>query len=291
MDADAHAVQTQPNGALSPVQHRDCPLCGQDNNDQLELECSSGTWTVRECATCGFVYLDKLAHADVYAEVADAERRAALQPWMHKLSKLTRKRLNLFGRKSLPIMVEVWAKPGPVLDLACGDGTHLDDMSPAFTPYGVEPQTLLAKAADQRFSIDGGACINASVLDGLTGLPDDGFAAVTARSYLHREAQPLAVLRELNRVLVPGGVAIIKVPNYGSINRQVMGRKWCGFRYPDHLNYFTPKSLKKMGEKAGFTAHYGLTYTLPTSDNMYVVFKKAGGARTCYSSCRGGCST
>ncbi|MCK5445148.1 MAG: methyltransferase domain-containing protein, partial [Rhodospirillaceae bacterium] len=82
------------------------------------------------------------------------------------------------------------------------------------------------------------------------------------------------VLLELFRVLKPGGVAIIKVPNFASLNRLVMGKKWCGLRYPDHLNYFTPRSLKAMAAKAGFQVKTGLTYQLPTSDNMYAVLVK-----------------
>ncbi len=43
--------------------------------------------------------------------------------------------------------------------------------------------------------------------------------------------EPRPVLRELYRTLAPGGVAIVKVPNFGSLNRVIMGSRWCGFRY------------------------------------------------------------
>ncbi len=70
-------------------------------------------------------------------------------------------------------------------------------------------------------------------------------------------------------------MAIVKVPNYGCLNRMVMGRRWCGFRYPDHLNYFTPGTLRAAAEASGFRAWFGLTFRLPTSDNMYAVLSKA----------------
>lgn len=278
------------------VLHRDCPLCGRNNDDQLEVEYSYDVWTIRECDGCGFVYIDKGPdYAKLFAELSwetttkiEEQRRAELRPVTYKASKLTRMRMHLLPRKQMPIMVETWAQPGPVIDLGCGDGAQMNDMSPAFVPFGIEISTELAKAADVLFSASGGACVNAPTLDGLKSFGDGFFSAATLRSYLEHEMHPLAVLIEVHRVLKPGGVAIVKVPNYASLNRMVMGSKWCGFRYPDHLNYFTPKSLKKMGEKAGFTAHYGLTYTLPTSDNMYVVFKKDGGRTKCYSACRGG---
>lgn len=80
--------------------------------------------------------------------------------------------------------------------------------------------------------------------------------------------EPPPVLRELHRTLVPGGAAIVKGPNFGSLNRMVMGNRWCGFRYPDHLNYFTPRTLRAAAEACGFRARFGLTFRLPTSDKL-----------------------
>jgi hypothetical protein len=82
------------------------------------------------------------------------------------------------------------------------------------------------------------------------------------------------MLEETYRVLGTGGVALIKVPNFGSLNRLIMGKKWCGFRYPDHLNYFTPKSLMHMGKKCGFIVSFGLKGRLATNDNIHALFRK-----------------
>jgi hypothetical protein len=54
----------------------------------------------------------------------------------------------------------------------------------------------------------------------------------------------------------------------------VMGAKWCGFRYPDHLNYFTARTLAEMAAKAGFETSFGLTGRPPTSDNIRAVLEK-----------------
>ena len=50
---------------------------------------------------------------------------------------------------------------------------------------------------------------------------------------------------------------------------------WCGYRFPDHVNYFTPESLQKIVKKLGFeVAQFGLFDRLIFSDNMYIVLKK-----------------
>ena len=43
------------------------------------------------------------------------------------------------------------------------------------------------------------------------------------------------------------------MPNFGSVNRRVSGSQWCGFRYPDHVNYFTPQSLRTMAADCGLS--------------------------------------
>ena len=88
------------------------------------------------------------------------------------------------------------------------------------------------------------------------------------RGYLEHEAELLPVLKGLRRVLLPGGLAVVKVPNYASVNRLIMGSRWCGFRYPDHLN-FTPKTLGQLAAEAGFATSFGVSGRLPTTDNIW----------------------
>ncbi len=76
-------------------------------------------------------------------------------------------------------------------------------------------------------------------------------------------------------MLKPGGVAIIKVPNFASVNRRVMGSRWCGFRFPGHVNHFTPASLSTMVADAGLTpVGFDFFDRFPLSDNMWMVVRK-----------------
>jgi hypothetical protein len=45
-------------------------------------------------------------------------------------------------------------------------------------------------------------------------------------------------------------------------------------RDPDHLNYFTPKSLGMMADRAGFETNFGLSGRLPMSKNMWAVLTR-----------------
>lgn len=202
------------------------------------------------------------------------DRRATVRGLEYALSKTTRWRLHLLPRLKFTSLLERHAKPGNVVDLGCGSGGHMTQLGDGFIPYGIEVSRTLFQKADALFRNLGGYAVHAPCLEGLRQFTDNYFSAATLRSYLEHELYPVAVLKELFRTLKPGGVCVIKVPNYGSLNRRIMGKNWCGFRFPDHLNYFTPKTLRTMATGTGYTVHFGLTYKLPTNDNMYAVLNK-----------------
>ena len=275
-------VETAHFGTI-PVMRRNCPLCGRDNSDAQPSRFSHAPWIIRDCVLCGFVYIDSAPRYEVQFETMAWERttkveegrRAASRPISYRMSKRTRFRMHLLPKRTMLAYIAARIDGGNVLDLGCGGGQAMEAFPPSLTPFGIEISTEAAAIADRAFGARGGSVINAPSIDGLRRFPEGFFAAASLRSYLEHEAQPLLVLESLWRVLVPGGFAVVKVPNYGSWNRRLMRRSWCGFRYPDHLNYFTPATLRMMAAKAGFDTGFGLTGRLPTSDNMWAVLTKS----------------
>jgi hypothetical protein len=83
------------------------------------------------------------------------------------------------------------------------------------------------------------------------------------------------LLRKLHRVLSQDGLVVLKVPNFACVNRLLRGGRWCGFRYPDHVNYFTPTTLRRLALESGFEVSQGFLDCLPTSDTMYAVLRKS----------------
>lgn len=95
------------------------------------------------------------------------------------------------------------------------------------------------------------------------------------RSFLEHDIRPRDILNEAHRVLKKDGLLLIKVPNYGSLNRRLVGKKWCGFRFPEHVNYFTPRTLRRFLLDTGFVVRqFSIVDRLPTSDNMWVLAGK-----------------
>ncbi len=281
------SVQDYDSGEFGTIRvvGRACPLCGRDNGDVAPDRHSRDIWHLKHCRDCAFVYIDKAPdYAALFTTMAwertskaEERHRAEIRPISYRASKLTRARMRILPRKQIHLMVADFAAPGKVIDLGCGDGAALDALAADFTPYGVEISAAAAAAANQRFAQRGGHAVNAPSIEGLESFDDGFFTAATLRSYLEHEMNPAGVLKALHRTLAPGGAVIIKVPNYACWNRAVMGRRWCGFRFPDHLNYFTPRSLAAMARQSGYSVRFGWTHKLPTSDNMYAILGKQDG--------------
>ena len=265
-----------------PVLERACPACGAGASAKTERTDTPPEWPLVRCDDCAFVYLSRGPdYSALFTTMAwerttkvEEQARAEMRPYSYRFSKLTRWRLGLLPRTRLIDQILRHARPGNVIDLGCGNGGQLNELPGDYIPYGIEISTEAARRAQENFTARGGVVVNDAVLTGLERFPENYFNAAVLRSYLEHELQPRAVLEVLFPHLSPGGVALVKVPNYGSVNRWIMGRRWSGFRFPDHLNYFTPAGLRAMAESCGYRVEFGPTGRLPTSDNMHAVLSR-----------------
>jgi SAM-dependent methyltransferase len=106
-------------------------------------------------------------------------------------------------------------------------------------------------------------------------VPDSEFDLVTQFGYIEHEWNPPAGLSVARRALKPGGVLVIKTPNYASWNRVFMGQDWCGIHIPAHCNYFTPATLGRMLRQVGFEPlRRPLLDRMPTSDTLWMTARK-----------------
>jgi SAM-dependent methyltransferase len=267
--------------------HRACPACDADNGAALASDYSPADWPLKHCRRCGFVYLEQ---APDYATLLrdfpwkeslaeEKKKRRRDEPLLHKLQRPYKIfRTRLITRDKVRALCERYLAAGPVLDLGCGSGKRMVRLDPRFVPYGIEILPPQAERARQRFEPRGGAVLCQTALAGVAELPVNFFSGVLMISYLEHEIRPRAVLEGTRRILRPDGSLIVKVPNYACWNRSVRGRRWCGFRFPDHVNYFTPTSLVQLLEASGYrVVRFHRLDRLPTSDTMWLVAQPATG--------------
>jgi SAM-dependent methyltransferase len=181
----------------------------------------------------------------------------------------------LIRRDKLIDLVKQYFPAGPVIDIGCGGGEVMSRLDQKYTPFGIEISKHLSGKAQQISKSRGGRVFYGSALVGLDTFEKDFFSAAIMSSYLEHESAPREVLQKIILTLRLGAPLIVKVPNYACLNRIVMGQKWCGFRYPDHVNYWTPKTLIKIIRDTGFQiVRFNIWDRFPTSDNMWLVARK-----------------
>ena len=209
--------------------------------------------------------------ADEHAK--EFERRKKRQPVMLFLSRVLRPlRPHTEGR--MLSQTRRWRREGKLVDFGCGEGAFLELATKYFDVTGIELSPRAAQFSRQRVP-------SARIFQGPVTeianreLPPDAVDVVTQFGYIEHEWHPLAGLRAAYRVLEPGGVTVIKTPNYASWNRHIRGSDWCGYHIPGHCNYFTPRTLSELLRKAEFEPlPRPLLDCLPTSDSLWIAARK-----------------
>jgi len=296
LPGDFHSSILVPNDSQSI---RKNPLT-ERHSEFTETPYSKDGWKIVECVSTGMVYLaNPPAYSALSEEFAwektyqkERERRLAEEPVWSKLSSGVKRLRNAIRSReriiseALLAIQSVKLKSESIssirmIDIGCGDGDKSAliaqelkklENAPTLHPIGIEVSKALSKETNDKLKRFGGRCVNSNAIDGLASLADESSDIILLCSFLEHEVNPLALLREAARVLTRNGLIIIKVPNYASINRRVRKARWCGFRYPDHVNYFTPKTLRQTIESSRLKINrMNFIDTIPTSDNMWVI--------------------
>lgn len=265
-----------------------CPVCRCNSRRPLARPRLGRPWKLSECQACRFVYLAQTPEVDAIAEhfpweetlVAEKQRRDRRdgEPVRRtrRLLAMAKRALKRHTRRDkVAALSGRYFEPGPVIDIGCGDGGVIHSLPESCEPHGVELSPGLATEAERCFASRGGTVVEADAISGLRRWDDGFFSGALARSFLEHEPRPLEMLRETRRVLRPSGRLILKLPNYGCVNRKLRGDHWCGWRFPDHVNYFTPRTLRRILADARFRiVRFNLADRFPASDNMWCVAER-----------------
>lgn len=129
------------------------------------------------------------------------------------------------------------APPGPILDVGAGDGSLVDALrskgreATGLDPYATRPDFMTSDIED------------------VTG----GWAAVVFWHSLEHVPSPVRSLKEATRLLQPGGVLVVAVPNAASLQAKVFGRRWLHLDIPRHLVHIPGESLVRTMRDLGLT--------------------------------------
>lgn len=140
----------------------------------------------------------------------------------------------------------VYRQNGRLLDVGFGAGTLLEAAERAgWKPYGVDvSESASAHARSLGFEVFCGTLQAANY-------PDNHFDVITASEVLEHVPDSEGVLREIARVLRPGGLLWMTTPHARGVSSYLLGLNWSIVSPPEHLQLFSVPALKKMLDQNG----------------------------------------
>jgi SAM-dependent methyltransferase len=230
-----------------------CPLCNADRPQRFFaggdlLHPGAERFHLVTCGACGHIYQNPrptLAAIGQYYPADYAPFVPAIEDEPRRLRRLERR----YGRHMRCAAVHRAAgrRPGRILDVGAATGIFLDGMRRfGWETLGVEPTERAVRYARERLGLE---VIHGRLEE--THLPAASFNAITMWDVLEHVHDPRAVLAETARLLRPGGLLVLSLPNPDSLEARLFGPHWLGWDLPRHLNIFRPALLRALLARYG----------------------------------------
>lgn len=165
---------------------------------------------------------------------------------------------NLLWKKLLN-QVERISGRGPILDLGCGGGQFLKLAADIgwTEAEGVEPSPKAVAIARSLVA----APIHEGAWNEIT-LPASSYAAIALMDVLEHDTDPAGLLAHAFSLLRPGGSILLSVPNVYGLSLRTFGADAFVVIPPEHISYFTARSLRHILRDAGFVSPWTFTCDL-----------------------------
>jgi SAM-dependent methyltransferase len=152
-------------------------------------------------------------------------------------------------------IVSRYVAPARLLDVGCGSGVFLRVAADAgWNVVGVEPGKAAHRSATALLG-GRGDVIHAAFQE--VSLASSAFDVVTLWDVLEHVPDPRSLLDRAAHLVKPGGYLFVNVPDLESLPTRLLQARW-PLLLPEHLVYFSRRSLRLCGEGAGLTlVHLG----------------------------------
>ena len=241
-----------------------CLACGETNAAAWALATDAEYFTVNDtfqfyrCASCQVLFIDPVP-ADLLNTIYPSNYYSLVAPTSSIIFAIKNW---LDQRIFKKIFSQLPGKSLNVLDIGGGAGWQLNMLraiEPRITKtylVDLDPQAeVLARQNGHEYFCGG-------IEDYETNIK---FDFVLLLNLIEHVKDPAKVLIKLRSMLAPGGIAIVKTPNYDALDARLFRHKnWAGYHCPRHWVLFTKESFEKLVARTGLQVkHFSYTQGAP----------------------------
>ncbi len=225
------------------LERRDCPICWGDN---LRFERMVSGYRLEKCLDCGMVFSNPqhtLNSLDKIYEIKDDPYK-----YVELYERIHTPEIILEYEKVLQVLEARCPEKGRLLDFACAAGYFYERaLARGWEAHGLDIGDWCKLATERR----GVPNMHIGHLKE-QNFPDGYFDVVVAAEVLEHLPHPKVDLAEIRRILKPHGILWVTVPNYQNLAIILNRCKFSLNTPPQHINYFTPKTLRTLMQHTGY---------------------------------------
>lgn len=217
------------------MKHKQCLIC---NSERLKILPTYSIAFLCRCQSCGFIFSQSIPTPE---ELENHYKGYGRNDY---LSPITIKRY-----EELLDTMEPFRKTNKLLDVGCGIGYFLEVAKKrGWEVYGTEYTDEAIRICEEK-----GLTMNKGKLN-----PENydlgQFDIITSFEVIEHINNPNEELNNFHQLLRSGGLVYVTTPNFNSLLRYRLKAAYNVITYPEHLSYYTPRTLKKLFRKNGFTS-------------------------------------
>lgn len=205
---------------------------------------SGESFQVARCRACGQVVtvpvpadLGRYYPRGYYGDAA-GRRFPVVMEWLQE---------QLYAWRAAQVLRRLKRKNARVLDVGCGRGLLLREFQRRGCDVtGTEFSDDACRFAREVLKLP----VRVGLLHELN-FPDQSFDVVVMWHVLEHVSDPRPTLAEVSRILRPGGIFLVAVPDFGSPEARLTKAGWFHLDIPRHLSHHTRASLARILNEAG----------------------------------------